>query len=238
MIAPVMHKTKNKANQTLADQVLTKIQTAIIKGEIPHGTKISEQELAATYGISRGPLREAISRLESQKLIERIPHVGARVVSLDINELVDLFKVREVLEGMAARLAAEHMSPTEVSELSSLLDKHEQSEQLQQGESYYQQEGDLDFHYLIIMGSKNKTLINTLTVDLYHIIRMYRFQCSAETARPQKAFSEHRRIIEAIQSGDGELAELLMKRHISAARVNTEQRLTAICSLKSLPSTN
>jgi DNA-binding GntR family transcriptional regulator len=229
-----MPKTKSKAStktsQTLADQVLTKIQTAIIKGEIPNGTKISEQELAATYGISRGPLREAISRLESQKLIERIPHVGARVVSLDINELVDLYKVREVLEGMAARLAAENMSQADIVELTALLEKHEQSEQLQQGDSYYQQEGDLDFHYLIIKGSKNKTLINTLTVDLYHIIRMYRFQCSAKTKRPQKAFKEHRRIIEAIQSRDGELAELLMKRHISAARINTEQRLTAICS--------
>jgi DNA-binding GntR family transcriptional regulator len=131
---------------------------------------------------------------------------------------------------MAARLAAENMSQEDISELTELLEKHEQSEQLQQGDSYYQQEGDLDFHYLIITGSKNKTLINTLTVDLYHIVRMYRFQCSAKTTRPQKAFKEHRRIIEAIQSRDGELAEILMKRHISAARINTEQRLTAICS--------
>ena len=226
---PVTAKKNNvKASQTLAEQVLTKIQTAIIKGEIPSSSKISEQELAATYGISRGPLREAISRLESQKLIERIPHVGARVVSLNVNDLIDLYKVREVLEGMAARLAAQNMSKDEIAELTALLEKHEQSEQLQQGDSYYQQEGDLDFHYLIITGSKNRTLINTLTIDLYHIIRMYRFQCSAQTTRPKKAFIEHRRIIEAIASGDGELAELLMKRHISAARVNTEQRLAAI----------
>ena len=182
-VAILKSKQKNsvKTSLTLAEQVLTKIQTAIIKGEIPNGSKINEQELAATYGISRGPLREAISRLESQKLIERIPHVGARVVSLDINELSDLFKVREVLEGMAAQLAAENMTDDEIKELENLLLSHEQSEQLQQGDSYYQQQGDLDFHYLIITGSKNRTLINTLTIDLYHIIRMYRFQCSAET---------------------------------------------------------
>ncbi len=129
-----MSVAAQKTNQTLAEQVLTKIQTAIIKGEIPSGSKINEQELAATYGISRGPLREAISRLESQKLIERIPHVGARVVSLDINELIDLYKVREVLEGMAARLAAQNMSKVQISELVALLEKHEQSEQLQQGD--------------------------------------------------------------------------------------------------------
>ena len=231
-VAILKSKQKNsvKTSLTLAEQVLTKIQTAIIKGEIPNGSKINEQELAATYGISRGPLREAISRLESQKLIERIPHVGARVVSLDINELSDLFKVREVLEGMAAQLAAENMTDDEIKELENLLISHEQSEQLQQGDSYYQQQGDLDFHYLIITGSKNRTLINTLTIDLYHIIRMYRFQCSAETTRPQKAFKEHRRIVEAIAARDGELAQLLMKRHISAARKNTEQRLSLIAA--------
>ncbi|NRA70673.1 MAG: GntR family transcriptional regulator [Gammaproteobacteria bacterium] len=231
-VAILKSKQKNsvKTSLTLAEQVLTKIQTAIIKGEIPNGSKINEQELAATYGISRGPLREAISRLESQKLIERIPHVGARVVSLDINELSDLFKVREVLEGMAAQLAAENMTDDEIKELENLLLSHEQSEQLQQGDSYYQQQGDLDFHYLIITGSKNRTLINTLTIDLYHIIRMYRFQCSAETTRPQKAFKEHRRIVEAIAARDGELAQLLMKRHISAARKNTEQRLSLIAA--------
>ena len=231
-VAILKSKQKNsvKTSLTLAEQVLTKIQTAIIKGEIPNGSKINEQELAATYGISRGPLREAISRLESQKLIERIPHVGARVVSLDINELSDLFKVREVLEGMAAQLAAENMTDDEIKELENLLLSHEQSEQLQQGDSYYQQQGDLDFHYLIITGSKNRTLINTLTIDLYHIIRMYRFQCSAETTRPQKAFKEHRRIVEAIAARDGELAQLLMKRHISAARKNTELRLSLIAA--------
>ena len=59
---------------------------------------------------------------------------------------------------------------------------------------------------------------------------MYRFQCSAETTRPQKAFKEHRRIVEAIAARDGELAQLLMKRHISAARKNTEQRLSLIAA--------
>ncbi|WP_370060035.1 GntR family transcriptional regulator, partial [Neptunomonas phycophila] len=65
---------------TLADSVCAEIVTAIVKGEIPSGQKISEPELARTYGISRGPLREAMRRLEGLRLIERKPHVGARVV--------------------------------------------------------------------------------------------------------------------------------------------------------------
>ena len=67
---------------TLSEQVFRNIQAAIVRGEIAPGSKISEPELARTYGISRGPLREAIHRLEGQRLLVRIPHVGARVVSL------------------------------------------------------------------------------------------------------------------------------------------------------------
>ena len=69
-------------SETLAEHVFRRIQAAIVQGEIPPGSKISEPELARTYGISRGPLREAIHRLEGQKLLVRVPHVGARVVSL------------------------------------------------------------------------------------------------------------------------------------------------------------
>ncbi len=69
-------------SQTMSENVFRRIQAAIVKGEIAPGSKISEPELARTYGISRGPLREAIHRLEGQRLLVRVPHVGARVVSL------------------------------------------------------------------------------------------------------------------------------------------------------------
>src|SRR5690606_30250495 len=91
---------------TLSDHVFRKIQAAIVKGEIAPGSKMSEPELARTYGISRGPLREAIHRLEGQRLLVRVPHVGARVVSLSQQELCELYQIRESLEGMACRLAA------------------------------------------------------------------------------------------------------------------------------------
>ena len=77
-------------SETLSEHVFRRIQAAIVKGEIAPGSKISEPELARTYGISRGPLREAIHRLEGQRLLVRIPHVGARVVSLSHAELVEL----------------------------------------------------------------------------------------------------------------------------------------------------
>ena len=98
-----------KVYQTLTDQIFYKIQSAIICGELAAGSKISEPELARVYGISRGPLREAIHRLEGQKLVERTAHVGARVVSLSHQQLHELYQIRENLEGLACRLAATPM---------------------------------------------------------------------------------------------------------------------------------
>lgn len=211
--------------RTLADQVCAKLVTAIVRGDIPPGHKISEPELARTYGISRGPLREAIRRLEGLRLVVRIPHVGARVVSLTPEELVEIYRVREALEGMACRLAADNMTTDEIASLRDLLYLHEKNIQEIDGRSYFQKEGDLDFHYRIVQGSKNEKLLELLGGELYHLVRMYRYQFSVSKSRPQRALKEHHRILDAIEEKDGELAELLMRRHISSARRNIEERL-------------
>jgi DNA-binding GntR family transcriptional regulator len=208
----------------LAERVFHQLQDAIVRGELVPGSKITEPGLAATYGISRGPLREAMRRLEAHRLIERVPHVGARVVKLTMPELLELFDVREALESMAARLAAIHMTPEEVAGLRDVLAVHESQHDLQRGEAYYQREGDLDFHYRIVQGSHNRMLVNLLCDDLYYLVRLYRTQFSASGARPHKAFVEHHRIVDAIEAGDAELAELLMRRHVAASRANVAER--------------
>ncbi|PYC22624.1 GntR family transcriptional regulator [Aquipseudomonas alcaligenes] len=210
-------------SETLAESVFRRIQAAIVCGEIAPGSKISEPELARIYGISRGPLREAIHRLEGQRLLVRVPHVGARVVSLSHAELIELYEIRESLEGMACRLAAERMTQGEIDELRRVLDLHERDAAFQAGVGYYQQEGDFDFHYRIIQGSGNKTLAQMLCGELYQLVRMYRLQFSATPNRPRQAFAEHHRILDAIAERDGELAELLMRRHIGASKRNIER---------------
>jgi DNA-binding GntR family transcriptional regulator len=212
---------------TLSEHVFRRIQSAIVRGEIAPGSKISEPELARAYGISRGPLREAIHRLEGQRLLVRIPHVGARVVSLSHAELIELYEIRESLEGMACRLAAERMTVEEIDELRRVLDTHEQDAAFKAGVGYYQQEGDFDFHYRIIQGSGNRTLTQMLCGELYQLVRMYRIQFSATPNRPRQAFAEHHRILDAIAERDGELAELLMRRHISASKRNIERHYQA-----------
>jgi len=223
----VENKVFQSETRTLADQVCEQIVTAIVVGDIPPGQKISEPELARTYGISRGPLREAMRRLEALRLVERKPHVGARVVKLSAKELVEIYRVREALEGMACRLAAEFMPKEEIDSLRELLYEHEKTIAQLDGRSYFQKEGDLDFHYRIVRGCKNSKLLEFLGGDLYHLVRMYRYQFSVSSSRPKRALKEHHQIVDAIEARDPELAEMLMRRHIGAARKNIEDKLNA-----------
>src|SRR5690606_6911966 len=96
--------------QPLADKVFSELTTAIVRGELRPGSKLSEQTLVERYGGSRAPMREAIQKLEARNLVVRVPHAGARVVSLSLSELRDIYEVRLELESMACRLAAQRMS--------------------------------------------------------------------------------------------------------------------------------
>ena len=159
--------------QTLAEKVFSELATAIVRGELAPGERLSEQALVTRYGGSRAPIREAIQKLEARNLVVRVPHAGARVVSLSLEELRDIYEVRLELESMACRLAAERMSDAEISALEKLLEEHARSIEADQGLSYYQKSGNLDFHYRIIEGSKNSRLHQMLCGDLYHITVSY-----------------------------------------------------------------
>jgi len=222
-------KTNNPTQQaavTTADKVFEQIQHAIVEGDIPSGSKISEPELAKYYQISRSTLREALNRLEKCHLIERKANVGSRVVKCSIEGLLELYITREALEGMACRQAAINMSNEEISEMQAMLKMHGQTQELKDGIAYYQEEGDLDFHYKVILGSHNKQLIELICGQLYHLIRMYRCQFGMNSPRASRAFDEHSRIIQAIADRDGELAEMLMRRHIAASRKNIENKIS------------
>ncbi len=208
---------------TSADKTFLQLRVDIVEGAIPAGSKLSETELSTKYQVSRAVIREAINRLESCHLVERKANVGARIVSLTPEGLIQLYQVREALEGMAARLAAKNMSDEEIADLTALLDNHFQT--VKGGESYYQEAGDLDFHYRIILGSKNQHLIEVLVNGIYHLIRMYRVQLGMAGPRVTTAFDEHKHVVQAIANRDEELAEMLMRRHILYSKNNIERKL-------------
>ena len=201
---------------TNSDKTLLQLRQDIVSGDIAAGSKLSEAELAKKHAVSRAVVREALNRLEVCHLIERKANVGARVVSLSAEALTQLYQVREALEGMAARLAASHMSDTEIVELQSLLDSYNQ--QVEKDEVYYQAAGDDDFHYRIILGSHNQILITMLLEGTYHLCRMYRVQFGMSGPRVKRAYEEHKQIVQAIANRDPGLAEILMRRHIAGTR--------------------
>lgn len=196
---------------SLADHLVE----AIISGELAPGAKLSEPELARRYDVSRGPLREAILRLEGMGLVTRRPNVGARVITLTVEDVRATFAVREALEGMAARLACENAAPEELSGLEALMTAHEREMAGSAEKHYARQEGHYDFHSRILGASHNPQLAVLLGQDLYPKMRMYRQQTSDHRVDPRQALREHQAITDALCNREPDLAELLMRRHIS-----------------------
>ncbi|EIF8946628.1 GntR family transcriptional regulator [Vibrio cholerae] len=223
--SPSVRQASTEKESTKSENLTEYLIEAIVEGELAPGSKISEPELAKQFQVSRGPLREALMRVEGLGLIERIPHIGARVIQLSPTKLVELYAVREALEGMAARLAARNITEIELAGLESLLSTHSTHIDQVEGASYFHQQGDFDFHYRIIQASRNQQLIGLLCDELYHLLRMYRYQSPRSHSRPVEALEEHKFILRAIRQRDEELAEMLMRRHISRSRQLIEQQI-------------
>jgi len=204
-------------DKTLSGQTTAALREAIVKGRITPGEKLNEPSLAEQFSVSRGPLREAIRRLVAMGLVTHTPHVGATVVTLELSSIIDLYEVREVLEGKAAALAAVNMTTEQIDGLHQVLKLHRQHYENNAGE-YMQAEGDFDFHYQIINGSGNTLLKKQLCDELYHLIRMFRYQTSRFKARSNNALVEHEQLIYAIEQRDPNMAEMLMRGHIARAK--------------------
>ena len=198
---------------SLVDGALAKIIDAITSGEFRPGAKISEADLARRLGISRGPLREALGRLEG-RLVTRTPRVGVRVIQLSHTDLAELFVIREALEGMACRLAALRITDPELNDLDSLLRKHSRTPSVLSQRGYYQRSANDDFHLQIVRCARNERLEQMLMRGLYYQLQLYRFRASAEPGRAQSAFAEHQEIMRALAARDADRAEAEMRQHI------------------------
>ena len=197
-----------------------RLEQAIMAGELQPGERLSEVTLAKRYGISRGPLREAIGRLEGRNLVERVANQGARVVSLNEAQILDLLVIRESLEGMACRLAATRIKPAELKRLHGMLDSHARDARVVSEKGYFQGGGDLDFHYRIVRASGNERLIKMLDEDMYSLLRLFRQRLSTAPGRPAQALEEHRVVLAALDARDPDAAEAAMRTHIRNSRAS------------------
>lgn len=201
---------------SLVDEAFHKIVEAIITGEFQPGERLSEALLARQLGISRGPLREALGRLEGV-LVVRKPRIGVSLIELSPKDLAELFQVREALEGMACRLAAQSIGAHEIDQLNKLLASHEKNLKRVTARGYYQRTPDDDFHRQIMRCTENDRLENLVMQGLYYQLRMYRFQASTRAGRAEQAFEEHRAIVKALEKRSPDAAEEAMRRHIRNA---------------------
>lgn len=211
----------------LADRALIFIRSMLSDGRIGPGSRLNELEIAQQLGISRGPVREAIRRLSSSGLAVYEPNAGARVVSLNEDDVAQLYEVREALESRAAGLAALHMTAEERATLLATLDEHEARMTSANSTSYPRGGSDWDFHVLILKGARNNVIWRICGDELRDMFSLLRNQHGSSPGRGHRALQEHRWIAEAIVGGNADLASLLMAQHIRASRDNL---LTAIRS--------
>jgi DNA-binding GntR family transcriptional regulator len=199
---------------SLVDAVTERLEAAIVNGTLKPGSKLKEQALAKSLGVSRGPLREAIRRLEGRKLLQRIPNIGVRVAVLSLREVEEILQVQEALQGMACGLAAHNMSSGEVEALGRLLDNYQcNPSKLNEYDSW-----DLDFHSRIIAGSGNARLGQMLREDIDLLLKVYQAKSTTTRERALEVLSDHQKIVAAISKRDSVTAEKLMRQHIQTAR--------------------
>jgi DNA-binding GntR family transcriptional regulator len=211
------------SGDTLAEQVYRRLSTAILVGDLAPGLKLSEPALARQYGVSRGPLREALHRLQERKLITRSARQGPRVVRPSAAALAELFVVREALEGMAARLVASHATDAEIARLRAAVNDNAAALNGNDGAlREIDDRHDQDFHFAIAQYSGNPMLTELLCAELYPLLRLYRGLPAGVRPPTRRAVVEHERIVCAIEDRDADLAEITMRRHIAAARARRE----------------
>ena len=187
------------------------ILEAIDVGIYKPGSRLVESELAERFGVSRTPIREALQRLETQALLIRDGR-SLIVASLDHNQLAELYAVRSELEGLAARLAAQHAAPEEVRVLRKMVEDDRKLVDDPEALS----RANRRFHKQIHLASHNRYLV--LQLDLVHrTMALLATTSLAVEGRGEGSLAEHDAIVTAIENGDGDAAYASLKTHISKA---------------------
>lgn len=207
---------KDEPTGPLSDAVFERMLDAIYQGRLPPGSVINEVALAQEFDVSRGPVREAVRRLQGIQLVTREPYMKARVVALSAESALELFQMRMALEGVACNLAARRMTEEDIV---NLLDDLERDRTQRVAAAQGQAVGArvFDFHERIVRACGNQRIINSLCGDLYHLLRIYRRHSGSVLERKEDAYAEHWQIARAIRARDAELAESLMRSHIERA---------------------
>ena len=205
---------RNFKSTSLADQVFEKLENDIIQGVYPKGEILTELKLVEQLGVSRTPIREALRRLEQERLIADTGK-GSIVLGITEDDLLDIMNIRQRIEGLAAYYATVNMTDEGRKELSHIVDLQEFY--FSKKDADHLRQVDDQFHDAICLLSKRTVITDTL-IPLHRKTRRYRRISWGDWVRTEKTMLEHRGIYEAIVSGNAELAKELTTKHIENAK--------------------
>ena len=206
---------------SLADRVFEKLENDIILGVYPRGEILTELKLVEQLGVSRTPIREALRKLEQERLIEESGK-GSVVLGITDEDLMDIMNIRLNVEGLATYYATKQITAEGLQQLEHILDLQEFYFTKQDAE--HMRETDDRFHELICLFSK-RTVISDTLMPLHRKIKRYRKASIEEKTRTASVVQEHRAIFQAIAAGDAELAEALTVEHIKNAKKSMLERI-------------
>lgn len=198
-------------------RVRNQIERMILSGELAPNQRLRQMDLAKRFEVAQSVVREALLELQPSGLIRSVDNVGMFVSDMSPNQLVQAYQIRELLEGLAARLCCQEATPAEVREMYMIADRN--YEFARAGRLEERSESDRDFHTRIILASRHQLLAN-----LTESCRA--FSMVVRTMRPlETVYAEHRAIVRAIEDKRAEKAERLAREHARAARLIIEDSI-------------
>lgn len=204
-------------NNSLAGQVFKALQNDILNGVLAPGDALTEQKICDGLGVSRTPVREAISKLELEGLVRTVQNKGAVVVGICEKDISDIYTIRMYIEGLAARWSAANITQEQLDSLRNIVELQE----FYAGRGDMMQVWQLDtrFHELIYESGRSNVLQSTLS-NFHRYIQKARELSIKKPGRAVSSVQEHRAILGAIEQHDEALAERLMTEHIANAKNN------------------
>ena len=203
-------KMKLKKHRTLREQIVTSLRESIVRGELIPGQKVTEPELAEKLGISRTPIREAFRQLESEGFLTVMPRKGAVVSSMTKKEVEDFYEIKSLLEGYAARVAAERATKKDIEKLRKINDQLEKLARNGDVAQFFKKNND--FHIALISLCGNEKLLGIWDNLIQRFVR-FRLQALSVSGRLMNSVEQHSDIISALTKGDGSLSEAMVIKH-------------------------
>jgi DNA-binding GntR family transcriptional regulator len=199
-------------NRTLREQVIENLREDILSNRLEPGAELNEVPLARAFGISRGPLREALGRLAAEGLVTIVPRRGAVVTQLTRKEFIDSYRVRQALEALATRLAVPRLTDEDLADLRGMVDEMVARAEAGDEDGFF--ELNTRFHERLVAASDNEKLREFHRLLIGQMRRMRSFSLALR-GNLQQSIDEHRALLEAAEAGDADRAARLLEEHVA-----------------------